>query len=417
MSPTIPLTVGPFQPSPGSPMRAFRDHTSPMAAGSSQTPMGTFPNGVPAPSLATSPEVHAQAHLAALAAVANLTPPSSFAAPSGFAPSSGSYPAAYQAVMQQLAPTMSGNHSQQQHSMLQTNWAAGNVEVGYQAATGASDSANVVPQQTPFGSQNALLLLQQQQQQQQQQFNSFGSFSQGSAVLPSALQTAPHSLMPMGSLEALRGGWHAPRGRNAYGDMYGSSLTVPSRQLSVAGSLAGSAGTGSLGPPRLPPSLNSHRCSSFSSSPAGPLGTLPSPGMATASPRVSAAAPNRVYGFGSNTLADYPYAQPQQPTLPRQQSGQARQQASPYRQNQQGRPSSGSIDHLLDEWAEQGLEGGGQGQGPPSRQASLEIATPGDWDPNFRWAQTGSGLCAKAAVSYVCRHHLFHAIVVCCMFP
>ena len=39
--------------------------------------------------------------------------------------------------------------------------------------------------------------------------------------------------LPVGSLEAMRYGWHAPRGRTATGDMYGSSLTLPSLAGSV----------------------------------------------------------------------------------------------------------------------------------------------------------------------------------------
>ena len=284
---------------------------------------------------------------------------------------------------------------QQQQMLVQASWAGVGVPTGHQSNAGDSTSMGAnLGRQTPFSSFHAAR--HHQQQQQTQQYSTFGSFSQSPVILPSALQPGP-GLMPMGSLEALRGGWHAPRGRNAYGDMYGSSLTVPSRQLSLAGSLAGSLGTGSLGvgsmgPPRLPPSLNSYRRSSFSASPGGPHGgLLNSPGMAAASPSMSAAAPNRVYGFGAAAFPDLLQqqapVQQQQHQLPRQQSLQSRQQATHHRQGQHIKAEPDSADQLLDDWSEQGQGLDGGQLGVPSRQASLDIPYPGDWDPNFRCSQ------------------------------
>lgn len=367
--------AGPFQPSPDSPIPAgsSRDYASPMAGSSSQSAAayiyGTA-SQPPLTPLATSPELHAQAHLAALAAVANLSPHSTFATPASST--------AYHAALQQMGSAVQGTSIQQQQMGAQATWAANGAHagrLGSAAESAASSMAASLSQQQPFSSFQTAL----HQQQATHQYSSFGSFSQSPAVLPSGMQTGP-SLMPMGSLEALRGGWHAPRGRNAYGDMYGSSLTVPSRQLSLAGSF----GAGSMGPPRLPPSLNSYRRGSFSMSPGGPLG---SPGMAVASSSLSAAAPNRVYGFGAAAFPDLVQQAPvqHQHQLPRQQSLQSKKLPSPHRQAQHVKGEPSLSDHLLEDWTEQGLGLEGGQLGGPSRQTSLDIPTPGDWDPNFRW--------------------------------
>lgn len=375
--------TGPFQPRPDSPhpARSLRDYASPTAGSSSQTAAAYVYGAASQPPLtplATSPELHAQAHLAALAAVANLSPHSAFAAPGHIS--------AYQAALQQMGSAAASSSVQQQQQMgAQPTWAANRLQ------SSAADSLNSSmafshAQQLPFTSFQAALL----QQQPTQQYSSFGSFSQSPMALPLGMRSGP-SLMPMGSLEALRGGWHAPRGRNAYGDMYGSSFTVPSRQASLAGSLGtGSLGPGSIGPPRLPPSLNSYRRGSFSTSPAGPYGVVPnSQNMAAASPSMSAAAPNRIFGFGAaaafpDLVQQTPAQQQlqQQQQLSRQHSLHSKQLPSPRNQAQHAQAESGLPDQPED-WSDQ-LQGPDEGQlGVPTRQTSLDIPTPGDWDPNF----------------------------------
>ena len=259
--------------------------------------------------------------------------------------------------------------------------------VGSDSATssmGGNFMLNMSAHQSPY----ATYSLQQQQQRQQQQgyqpLGRFGSISQSPVALQAPVEGQMSSHLPVGSLEALRGGWHAPRGRNAYGDMFASSLTVPSQRLAGAASLAGSLGgslAGSLGPPRLPPSLSNRPRHSFSTSPGGPI---LSPGSATPP---TAAAPNRVFGFGSSAYADQQQAQQLQQQLPRQQSLQQRQHASPHhqhsqRQQQQQQPGLDHLERLYDDWAGVGAEGNHVRH--MSRQPSLDAPHPSDWDPNFR---------------------------------
>ena len=358
-------------------------------------------------SVASSPEARAQAHLAAMAAVAHLSPHSGF-------PSS-SLPAAYQAAMlQQLDSSMQSAAAgavrmpparlgPQQHPpqpggaympdyMSPHGGSAGGTPLGRGVTasrhhTAGSDSTSssmggnftpsVSAHQSPYGSYPML------QQQQYQSLGRFGSVSASPVGPPVPIEGQMSSAhLPVGSLEALRGGWHAPRGRNAYGDMFASSLTIPSQRLAGAASLAGSIGggslAGSLGPPRLPPSLNNRSRHSFSTSPAGPPGSVLSPGLAT--PPI-APTPNRVFGFGTSASSDHQQAQ--QPSL-RQQSLQQRQHASPHQHRKRQQPTSQDhLEQLFDDWAGQGGEGSLVRQ--LSRQPSLDAPHPSDWDPNFRY--------------------------------
>ena len=255
-------------------------------------------------------------------------------------------------------------------------------------SNGSSIGPNLMPsmsaQQSLYGSYSQ----QQQQQQAYQPSARFGSIPQSPVSVPMPVHGQLPGNAPLGSLEALRYGWHAPRGRTTYGDMFPSSLTVPSQRLAGASSLVGSLGAslyGSLGPPRLPPSLNNRSRHSFSTSPAGPSGALLSPSSAT--PPV-AGTPNRVLGFGSSAYSDQQQPPQQlQQQLPRQQSLQQRPQALPQQQAHHRHQSSHEqIERLFDDWAGQG---GVQGADEAltqhtSRQPSLDIPHPSDWDPNFR---------------------------------
>lgn len=366
--------------------------------------------------LASSPEARAQAHLAAMAAVAKqLSPHSSFQPPA-------SLPPAYQAAMlQQLDSAMqrasagpmqmpalrnSSYHQQllnpqqqQQQQQLQQQVMAEYVSThgGAQSgtpqrlsghrhntigsdSTGSSLGGNFVPsvsaQQSLYGSYS-------QQQQAYQASARFGSIPQSPVSVPMPIHGQLPAHAPVGSLEALRYGWHAPRGRTTYGDMFASSLTVPSQRLAGASSLAGSLGgslAGSIGPPRLPPSLNNRSRHSFSSSPAGPSGAVLSPSLATPP---MAGTPNRVLGFGSSAYSDQQLPQQLQQQLPRQQALQQRAQASPQQQTQHRHQSSHEqLERLFDDWAGQGGDGGLLQH--MSRQPSLDIPHPSDWDSNFR---------------------------------
>ena len=359
--------------------------------------------------LATSPEARAQAHLAAMAAVAQLSPHSSFQPPA-------SLPAAYQAAMlQQLesalhsasagpmhmpAPRHSSQyhqslHQQQQQQMMSDYVSAHGatlsgtpqrISASRQHTTGSDNAGssiggNFTPSmsahQSPYGSYPM-----QQQQQLYQSSARFGSIPQSPVSVPMLSNGQLPSHLPVGSLEALRGGWHAPRGRTTYGDMFASSLTVPSQRLAAAASVAGSLGgslAGSLGPPRLPPSLSNRPRHAFSTSPAGPSMAAPSPNMAT--PPL-AGTPNRVFGFGSLGQSDPPMQQQLQ-QVPRQSSLQQQQQASPQQQIRHGHQSSHEqLEQLFDDWAGQGREAGLASH--MSRQPSLDAPHPSDWDPNFR---------------------------------
>ena len=411
--------TGPFQPTPDSPLPARSlgaEYISSSTANSHpaaymyshsqghQSAATTMANSV-----ASSPEARAQAHLAAMAAVAHLSPHSAF-------PSS-SLPAAYQAAMlQQLDSSMQSAAAgavrmpparlgpQQFPSqpggaympdyMSPHGGSAGGTPHGrgvtasrhYTAgsdSTSSSMGGNFTPimsaHQSPYGSYPM-------QQQQYQSLGRFGSVSASPVALPVPTEGQMSSAhLPIGSLEALRGGWHAPRGRNAYGDMFASSLTVPSQRLAGAASLAGSIGGGSLagsvGPPRLPPSLNNRSRHSFSTSPAGPPGSVLSPGLAT--PPI-APTPNRVFGFGTSACSDQQQAQQLQQSSLRQQSLQQRQHASPHQHRKRQQPTSQDhLEQLFDDWAGQGGEGNLARQ--MSRQPSLDAPHPSDWDPNFRY--------------------------------
>ena len=428
--------TGPFQPTPDSPVLARSpglpySNTSTANGYAAPTYAGPSSQGQSFAALATSPEARAQAHLAALAAVAQLSPHSS------------SLPAAYQAAMLQqlesamqsasagpmqmpaLRPTSYYQHSlyqqqqqeqqqrqqqlQQQQQMMSEYMATlGSSQSGTpQRVSGhrhhstGSDSANIggnfVPSMPSMSAQQSLYGSYPQQQQQLYQSSArFGSIPQSPVSLPMPMNGQVPGHAPVGSLEALRYGWHAPRGRTTYGDMFPSSLTVPSQRLAGAASLAGSLGgslAGSLGPPRLPPSLNNRSRHSFSSSPAGPSsGAVLSPSLATPP---TAGTPNRVLGFGSSAYSDQQVPQqlqqvPQQlqqqlpQQLPRQQSsGQQRPQAWPQQQAHHRHQSShDQIERLFDDWAGQGGDGGLAQH--MSRQPSLDIPHPSDWDPNFR---------------------------------
>ena len=425
---TRAVFTGPFQPTPDSPLlttspglaysntSAANGHTASVCGGPSS-------QGQSLAALASSPEARAQAHLAALAAVAQQLSPHS----SSFQPPA-SLPAAYQAAMlQQLdsamqnasaGPMQMPAFSYHQHSLYQqqqeqqrqqqlqqqvmSEYASmhGSSQSGtprrlssHRHPTAASDSTgtsvggNFMPsmgaQQSMYGSYS-----QQQQQQAYQSSARFSSIPQSPVSVPMAVQGQLPGNAPVGSLEALRYGWHAPRGRTTYGDMFPSSLTVPSQRLAGASSLAGSLGgslTGSLGPPRLPPSLKNRSRHSFSSSPAGPSGAVLSPSLVT--PQM-AGTPNRVLGFGSCAYSDQQQPPQQlQQQLPRQQSLQQRPQELTQQQAHHRHQSSHEqIEQLFDDWAGQG---GGQGADGGlaqhiSRQPSLDIPHPSDWDPNFR---------------------------------
>ena len=358
-----------------------------------------------AAALATSPEVRAQAHLAAMAAVAQLSPHSSFQP-------AASVPAAYQAAMLQhleaamqsasagpmhMPPRHASQYPQSPYHQQQSSDHApgGSMNgvsqrpAGYQSVsasrhhTTGSDSAgssiggNYTPSmsahQSPYGSYTM-------QQQLHQSAPRFGSIPQSPIAVPMQISGQVPSHLPVGSLEALRGGWHAPRGRNAHGDMFASSFTVPSQRIPGAASLAGSLGgslAGSMGPPRLPPSLNNRPRHSITSSPAGPSGgAVLSPSLATPP---TATAPNRIFGFGASAYSDQQLAQ----QLPRQQSLQQRQQASPQQHSRHRHQSSHEqLEQLFDDWAGQGREAGAAHH--MSRQPSLDAPHPSDWDPNFR---------------------------------
>ena len=415
---TRALFTGPFQPTPDSPLPArplVMDYNSSSTAnGHSAAVMYAPSQGqlsgatTIANSMASSPEARAQAHLAALAAVAQLSPHAAF-------PSS-SLPAAYQAAMlQQLDSSMQsaaagavrmppvrygtqqhppqpamasipdyrlpngcgslGGTPHGQHVTASRHHTAGSDSTS--SSLGGHFTPSVSAHQSPYGSYPL--------QQQYQLLGRFGSVSASPVALPVPIDGQMSSHMPVGSLEALRGGWHAPRGRNAYGDMFASSLTVPSQRVAGAASLAGSLGSGSLagslGPPRLPPSLSNRSRHSFSTSPAGPSGSVLSPGLATPP---MAAMPNRVFGFGTSAYSDQQPQQAQQQPL-RQHSLQHRQHASPHHQHRQ-RQQSATQDHLerlFDDWAGQGGEGSSVRH--MSRQPSLDAPHPSDWDPNFRY--------------------------------
>ncbi len=416
---TRALFTGPFQPTPDSPLPARSlgiDYgaSSNIANGHAAALMYASNQGQSAAALAANQSVanspEARAHLAAMAAVAHLSPHSAF-------PSSSSLPAASQAAMLQLLDSamqsaaagamqvpprhLPHRHQQQQsqqHQALmpdlisphggslsgtphsQRMMASRHHTTGSDSASssmGGNFTPSMSAHQSPYGSYQ----LQQQQQQQYQSLGRFGSISQSPVALPVPIQGQMSSHLPVGSLEALRGGWHAPRGRNAYGDMFASSLTVPSQRLAGAASLAGSLGGGSLagsfGPPRLPPSLNNRPRHSFSTSPGG---AVLSPSLATPP---MAATPNRVFGFGSSGYSDQQQTQQLQQHLPRQHSLQQRQYVSPHHQHRQRQqPGHDSIEHLFDDWAGQGAEGNLVRH--MSRQPSLDAPHPSDWDPNFR---------------------------------
>ncbi|KAL0051298.1 hypothetical protein WJX82_005227 [Trebouxia sp. C0006] len=293
---TQALFTGPFQPTPDSPLPArslgaeyissSTANSHPAAYMYSQSQGHQSAGTTMANSVASSPEARAQAHLAAMAAVAHLSPHSGF-------PSS-SLPAAYQAAMlQQLDPSMQSaaagavrmpparlgpqQYPSQPGGAYMPDYtsphggSAGGTPHGRGVTasrhhTAGSDSTSssmggnftpsVSAHQSPYGSYPM--------QQQYQSLGRFGSVSASPVGLPVPIEGQMSSAhLPVGSLEALRGGWHAPRGRNAYGDMFASSLTVPSQRLAGGASLAGSVGggslAGSLGPPRLPPSLNNRQ--------------------------------------------------------------------------------------------------------------------------------------------------------------
>ncbi len=415
---TQALFTGPFQPTPDSPLPArslgaeyissSTANSHPAAYMYSQSQGHQSAGTTMANSVASSPEARAQAHLAAMAAVAHLSPHSGF-------PSS-SLPAAYQAAMlQQLDPSMQSaaagavrmpparlgpqQYPSQPGGAYMPDYtsphggSAGGTPHGRGVTasrhhTAGSDSTSssmggnftpsVSAHQSPYGSYPM--------QQQYQSLGRFGSVSASPVGLPVPIEGQMSSAhLPVGSLEALRGGWHAPRGRNAYGDMFASSLTVPSQRLAGGASLAGSVGggslAGSLGPPRLPPSLNNRSRHSFSTSPAGPSGSVLSPGLGTPP---TAPMPNRVFGFGTSASSDQQQAQQlQQPSL-RQQSLQQRQHASPHQHRKRQQPTSQDhLEQLFDDWAGQGGEGNLARQ--MSRQPSLDAPHPSDWDPNFRY--------------------------------
>lgn len=414
--------TGPFQPTPDSPVltrspglaysntSTANGYTAPVYGGPSS-------QGQSLAALASSPEARAQAHLAALAAVAQqLSPHSSSLQPPA------SLPAAYQAAMLQqldcamqsasagpmqmpaLRPSSYYQHAlyqqqqeQQQQQQLQQQMMSeyASTHGGSQSATsqrfsshkhhttgydsaGSSVGGNFMPsmsaQQTLYGSYS-----QQQQQQAYQSSARFGSIPQSPVSVPMPVQGQLPGNAPVGSLEALRYGWHAPRGRTTYGDMFPSSLTVPSQRLAGASSLGGSL-TGSLGPPRLPPSLNNRSRHSFSSSPAGPSGAVLSPSLAMPP---MAGTPHRVLGFGTSAYSDQQLPQQLQQQLPRQQMPQALPQQQAHHRHQS---SHEQIERLFDDWAGQGVGQGGDGGLPQnmSRQRSLDIPHPSDWDPNFR---------------------------------
>lgn len=362
--------------------------------------------GQPLAGMASSPE--ARAHLAALAAVAQHYSPHS----SSFQPPAP-LPAAYQAAMlhhldsamqsasagpmQMPAPRHSSYYQQstyQQQQQMMPEYvstpgasqsgtphqvsAKRHHTIGPDTTTsdgGSSFMPSMTAQQSLFGSYS------QQQQQVYQSSARFGTIPQSPVSVPMHGQGAGHG--PVGSLEALRYGWHAPRGRTTLGDMFASSLTVPSQRLAGAASLAGSLGgslAGSLGLPRLPPSLNNRSRPSFSSSPAGPSGAVLSPSLAAPS---MAGTPNSVLGFGSSAYLDQQLPQQLQHQLPRQQSLQQRLQTSPQQQAHSRHQSSHEqLERLFDDMSGQGGEGGFAPH--MSRQPSLDIPHPSDWDPNFR---------------------------------
>ena len=406
--------TGPFQPTPDSPLPARSpsipySHTS--TTNGHTTPMYGPPSsqGQSLAGLASSPE--ARAHLAALAAVAQHYSPHS----SSFQPPA-SLPAAYQAAMlQQLDSAMQSASAgpmqmpaprdtsyyqqslyQQQQMMPDYVSTRGGLQSGTpqqvsvkrqhtsgpdptSSGSGSSFMPSMTAQQSLFGSYSQ----QQQQQQVSQSSGRFGSIPQSPVSVPMPMHGQATGHGPVGSLEALRYGWHAPRGRTTLGDMFASSLTVPSQRLAGAASLAGSLGgslAGSLGLPRLPPSLNNRSRHSFSSSPAGPSGVVLSPSLAAPS---MAGTPNRVLGFGSAGYSDQQLPQQLQHQLPRQQSLQQRLQTSPQQQAHHRHQSSHEqLERLFDDMSGYGGEGG---LAPHmSRQPSLDIPHPSDWDPNFR---------------------------------
>ena len=430
---TRAVFTGPFQPTPDSPVLTRSPglaYSNTSTANGYSAPLiygGPSSQGQSLAALASSPEARAQAHLAALAAVAQQLSPHS----SSFQPPA-SLPAAYQAAMLQqldsamqsasarpmqmpaLRPSSYYQHAlyqQQQEQQRKQQQLQQQMMAEYASAHGGSQSG--MPQRMSshrhhiIGSDSAASSIggdfmpsmtahhslygsysQQQQQQQQQAYQSsarFGSVPQSPVSVPIPVHGQLPGNAPVGSLEALRYGWHAPRGRTTYGDMFPSSLTVPSQRLAGASSLAGSLGgslTGSLGPPRLPPSLNSRSRHSFSSSPAGPSGAVLSPSLATPP---MAGTPNRVLGFGSSAYSDQQLLQQPQQQLPRQQSLQQRPQALPEQQAHHRHQSSHEqIERLFDDWAGQGVGQGGDEGLHMSRQPSLDIPHPSDWDPNFR---------------------------------
>ena len=430
---TRAVFTGPFQPTPDSPVLTKSPglaYSSTSTANGYTAPVygGPSSQGQSLAALASSPEARAQAHLAGLAAVAQQLSPHS----SSFQPPA-SLPAAYQAAMLQqldsamqsasagpmqmpaLRPSSYYQHAlyqqqqeqQQRQQQLQQQMMSeyASTHGGSQSgksqrfsshrhhttgsdSTGSSIGGNFMPsmsaQQTLYGSYS------QQQQQQQQAYQSsarFGSIPQSPVSVPMPAHGQLPGNAPVGSLEALRYGWHAPRGRTTYGDMFPSSLMVPSQRLAGSSSLAGSLGgslTGSLGPPRLPPSLNNRSRHSFSSSPAGPSGAVLSPSLATPP---MAGTPNRVLGFGTSAYSDQQPPQQLQQQLPRQQCMHQIAQALPPQQAHHRHQSSHEqIERLFDDWAGQGGGQGGDGGLPQhmSRQRSLDIPHPSDWDPNFR---------------------------------
>lgn len=406
---TRALFTGPFQPTPDSPVPIRTDYAASTTADSHAALMLSA-QGQSAAALAhSSPEARAQAHLAALAAIANLGPHSAF--------TPSSLPAAYQAAMQQQidaamqppAPSSmqmaasrllsQTQQQQQQQQQLQPQPLSGlgasllssqGTPFGQRAAasrhmagsdsTASSIGGNFTPSmsihQSPYSSYPL--------HQQQQMMSRFDSIVQSPVALPMPIQGQMSSHMPFGSLEALRGGWHAPRGRNAFGDMYASSLTVHSQRLSGAGSLGGSL-VGSLGGPRLPPSLSNRSRNSFPASPV--TSAVLSPSSVTPA---AAATPNRVFGFGSASYSDQQSASHLQQQLSRQQSLQQRPYPSPHhrkqrqqasQQQQQQQAEQDSFGRLFDDLA--GLGTADPVVQPVSRQPSLDAPHPGDWDPYF----------------------------------
>ena len=379
---TRALFTGPFQPTPDSPVpiRSRSDYAASSTADGHAALIYSLSQGQSAAALAnSSPEARAQAHLAALAAVAHLGPHASLPGPG---------PGAYQtANLQVPLPRMSSAQQQPQSQQLPRTeseflpaqgtpfgerTSASRPQVAGSDSTISSMGANFTPsmsmQQSLYGS------FPLHQQPQQAQMMRFGSIAESPVAVPVPIQRQAAAHLPVGSLEALRGGWHAPRGRNAFGDMYASSLTVPSQRLSGASSLAGSY-VGSLGAPRLPPSLSKTSRNSFQNSPAGSAMLSPS----SAAP---AATPNRVCGFG-------PVAYSDQLSVSQQQSLHQRPYPSPHHRKhrqqqtlQQQQAEQDTFGRLFDDLA--GIKTEDAGTQGVNRQPSLDAADPCDWDPYYR---------------------------------